>query len=44
MPAFSGALTAEQTTDLLQYLRSASGKPPWPDVAAEVRRVEKESR
>jgi mono/diheme cytochrome c family protein len=44
MPAFSGALTAEQTTELVQYLRSMSGKPPWPDVAAEVRRIEGDSR
>jgi predicted PurR-regulated permease PerM len=38
------ALTAEQTTELVQYLRSMSGKPPWPDVAAEVRRIEGDSR
>jgi nicotinate dehydrogenase subunit B len=44
MPAFSGALTAEQTADLVQYLRSMSGKPPWSDVASEVRRIEGESR
>jgi len=44
MPAFSGALTAQQTTDLVQYLRSVSGRPPWPDVASEVRRIEGESQ
>jgi mono/diheme cytochrome c family protein len=44
MPAFSGALTADQTAELVQYLRSMSGKRPWPDVAAEVRRIEGDSR
>jgi len=44
MPAFSGAFTAEQTTELVQYLRSLSGKPAWPDVAGEVRRIEGDSR
>ena len=44
MPAYAGALTQEQTAELVTYLRSLSGKPPWPNVAAEVRRLEEESR
>jgi mono/diheme cytochrome c family protein len=44
MPAYAGALTAEQTADLVEYLRSLSGKPAWTNVAAEVRRIEEESR
>jgi mono/diheme cytochrome c family protein len=44
MPAYSGSFTPEQTTDLVEYLRSLSGKPPWTNVAAEVRRIEGESR
>ena len=40
MPAFRGALTREQTTDLVVYLRTLSGKPPWDDVAGEVRKIE----
>jgi len=44
MPAYSGALTAEQTTELVEYLRTLSGKPAWTNVAAEVRRIEEEPR
>ena len=44
MPAYAGALTPEQTTELVEYLRSLAGKPPWPNVAAEVRRIEGEKR
>jgi mono/diheme cytochrome c family protein len=44
MPAYAGALTNEQTTELVEYLRTLSGKPPWPNVAAEVRRIGEESR
>jgi mono/diheme cytochrome c family protein len=44
MPAYAGALTQEQTAELVTYLRSLSGKPAWPNVAAEVRRIEEESR
>jgi mono/diheme cytochrome c family protein len=44
MPGYAGALTAEQTTELVEYLRSVSGKPPWPNVAAEVRRIAEEAR
>jgi mono/diheme cytochrome c family protein len=44
MPAYAGALTPEQTTELVEYLRSRAGKPPWPNVAAEVRRIEGEKR
>jgi len=42
MPPFAGALTDEQLTDLVTYLRSSTGKPPWPDVAAEVKRSSRE--
>ncbi len=41
MPAFAGALTDEQLTDLLTYLRALSGQPAWPDVAGEVRKISK---
>ena len=44
MPGYAGALTARQTTELVEYLRSRSGKPPWPNVAAEVRRIEEDAR
>jgi mono/diheme cytochrome c family protein len=44
MPAYKGALTAEQTTDLVAYLRTLSGKPPWNEVQREVKRIEGESR
>jgi mono/diheme cytochrome c family protein len=44
MPAYKGALTAEQTADLVVYLRTLSGKPAWANVAAEVRKIEGESR
>ena len=39
MPAFAGALTDEQLTDLLIYLRALSGQPAWPNVAADVRQI-----
>jgi mono/diheme cytochrome c family protein len=42
MPAYSGALTPDQMTELVTYLRTLSGLPPWPNVAAEVRRIEEE--
>lgn len=38
MPAYAGALSDEQLADLVTYLRSTTGKPPWPDVLAEVQR------
>ena len=41
MPAFAGALTDEQLASLLDYLRSLSGQPAWPDTAREVRRLSK---
>jgi len=41
MPAFSDALTDDELADLLVYLRSLTDKPPWPDVAAEVKRASK---
>jgi len=44
MPAYKGALTAGQTTDLVVYLRTLSGKPPWSEVEREVHRIEGESR
>jgi mono/diheme cytochrome c family protein len=40
MPGYAGALTNEQVATLVQYLRTEfAGKPPWPDVDAEVRKV-----
>lgn len=39
MPHFSGALDDAQLADLLAYLRALSGKPPWSDVAGEVRKT-----
>jgi mono/diheme cytochrome c family protein len=39
MPAFAGALTDEQLVELLDYLRSMSGEPAWPDTAGEVRKL-----
>jgi mono/diheme cytochrome c family protein len=44
MPAFAGALTDEQLTDLLTYLRALSGQPAWHDVAGEVRKISKGPR
>lgn len=44
MPAYKGALTAEQTTDLVVYLRTLSGKPAWNEVEREVKRIEGKSR
>jgi mono/diheme cytochrome c family protein len=40
MPAYAGALTAEQIAELLNYLRALSGQPAWPE--SEVRRIAKE--
>ena len=40
----AGALTAGQTADLVVYLRTLSGKPPWSEVEREVKRIEGESR
>jgi mono/diheme cytochrome c family protein len=42
MPAYAGALTDEQLADLVTYLRSTTGRPPWEDVAAEVKRSARE--
>jgi len=39
MPAFAGALTDEQLTELLVYLRALSGQPAWRDVAGEVKKI-----
>jgi nicotinate dehydrogenase subunit B len=44
MPGYAGALTDEQLTDLLVYLRALSGQPAWNDVAGEVRKLSKEQR
>jgi hypothetical protein len=41
MPAFEGALTDAQLTDLLIYLRALSGQPAWNDVAGEVKKISK---
>ena len=41
MPAFEGALTDAQLTDLLTYLRALSGQPAWSDVAGEVKKISK---
>ena len=38
MPAYAGALSDQQLAELVIYLRSTTGKAPWDDVAAEVRR------
>ena len=39
MPAFAGALTDEQLTELLVYLRALGGRPAWRDVAGEVKKI-----
>ncbi|HEX7559345.1 MAG TPA: cytochrome c [Usitatibacter sp.] len=39
MPEFAGALTDGEVVDLVVYLRALSGKPPWTDVPAEVRKI-----
>jgi len=39
MPGYAGALTDEQMTELLTYLRALSGQPAWSDVAADVRKI-----
>ena len=39
MPGFGGALSDDQLADLVTYLRSLTGRPPWQDVAADVRNV-----
>ena len=44
MPAFAGALTDDQLTDLLVYLRALSGQPAWTDVAGDVRKLSKGER
>jgi mono/diheme cytochrome c family protein len=44
MPSYAGALTDEQLTELLTYLRALSGQPAWSDVAGEVRKIAKEQR
>ncbi len=42
MPAFKGALTDEQMGELLAYVRTLGSRPPWDDIAAEIRTVERE--
>jgi mono/diheme cytochrome c family protein len=39
MPEFAGALSDDQVAELVTYLRTLSGKPPWPDVPAQIRKV-----
>jgi mono/diheme cytochrome c family protein len=39
MPEFAGALNDDEVAELVVYLRTLSGKPPWPDVPAAVRKV-----
>jgi hypothetical protein len=39
MPAYAGALTDAQLTDLVIYLRSMTDEPAWRDVAGEVRKA-----
>jgi mono/diheme cytochrome c family protein len=39
MPEFANALTDDEVTELVVYLRTLSGKAPWSDVPAEVRKV-----
>lgn len=39
MPEFGSSLTDDELAELVVYLRAVSGKSPWPDVPAEVRRV-----
>lgn len=41
MPDYAGALTEQQLTELVIYLRTFTDLPPWPDVAAEVRKAAK---
>ena len=38
MPAYAGALTRAQLNDLLAYLRSLTGRPPWKDLDANAQR------
>jgi mono/diheme cytochrome c family protein len=44
MPAYAGALTDDQLTELLSYLRALSGQPAWKDVAGEVRKLSREKQ
>ena len=44
MPAFKGALTDAQLTDLLTYLRALSGQPAWSDVAGDVKKITRDER
>lgn len=39
MPEYAGALTDDQLTDLVVYLRTLTDLPPWKDVADEVRKA-----
>jgi mono/diheme cytochrome c family protein len=43
MPEFASALTEDELTELVVYLRSLSGKPAWQDVRAEVRKISRGS-
>jgi nicotinate dehydrogenase subunit B len=37
MPSFAGAFTDDQLAELVAYVRTFSGMPPWSDVAGAVR-------
>jgi mono/diheme cytochrome c family protein len=39
MPSYAGALTEDQFADLLDYLRSMTGKPAWKDARSEARKA-----
>ena len=39
MPDYAGALTEQQLTDLVIYLRALTDKPAWTDVPGDVRRI-----
>ncbi len=39
MPGFAGALTDEQVSDLVLYLRALTDQPRWRDVPGDVRRI-----
>jgi len=44
MPAFKGALTDQDLAELVGYVRTLGGAPPWNDVLAEVKATEKEGK
>jgi len=44
MPSYAGALTDNQLADLVAYVRTFSGMPPWSDVPAAVKAASKEEK